>query len=189
MSPKPSISKVKVGGNSLTFVLKNAPISYANAIRRHGLSRIPVYAVDKVIIYENTSAFFDEYVANRIGLIPLVSPDKDFGEVLFTIHAEGPWTVMSGDMESSNPHVKVANPNIPIIELGDKQVFRAEGIAVRDIGRRHAKFQAALVSYGYDKEGEYEFVIESFGQMSPKDVLKRTLKEIAKSLKDLDSNL
>lgn len=183
------ITKVKVEGNSLTFVLKGVPVSYANAIRRHGLGRVPTYAIDKVTIYENTSAFFDEYVANRIGLIPLVSPDKDFGEVLFTIHGEGPGVIMSGDLESGNPHVKVANPNIPIIELGDKQVFRAEGIAVRGIGRTHAKFQAGLVSYGYDKEGEYNFYLESFGQMSPKDLLKRTFKEITKSLKDLKSNL
>ena len=44
--------------------------SLANAIRR-SINEIPILAVDEVEIYKNDSALYDEFLAHRVGLVPL----------------------------------------------------------------------------------------------------------------------
>lgn len=186
---KPKISEVKEEGNTLSFKLKGVSIPFANALRRYIMGQVEAYAIDKITVYENSSSFFDEYIANRIGLIPISTPDRFDDEVLFSLNAEGPMVIMSGMLESSNPKVSVANKNIPIIELANKQVIRLEGIARKGRGREHAKFQVAVASYGYDNEGEYEFFVESFGQMSTKNVIKRALRELIDRCKQIEKEV
>jgi DNA-directed RNA polymerase subunit D len=153
------------------------------------MNRVPVYAIDEIIVYENTSAFFDEYIANRIGMIPIITPDKIDEEVMFSLNAEGPTVIMSGSLEPSNPKVHVANKNIPIIELANKQVLRIEGIARKKTGRQHAKFQGGIASYEYAEEGEYAFIVESFGQMSTKELIKRGLHELINKCKEFEKSI
>ncbi len=183
---KIKFSNVKEKGGELSFSVTLPHISYANAIRRLGLGQVPTYAIDKIIVYENGSAFFDEFIANRIGLIPIISPEKDAGEVMFTLNAEGPMTVPSSMLESSNPNVIIANNKIPIIDLDPKQVIRMEGIAIQGNGRKHAKFQPGLVAYEYNDNGEFNFKIESFGKMTNSELVKRTVKTIIGKYKELE---
>jgi DNA-directed RNA polymerase subunit D len=70
------------------FVLKDATNSYANAIRRASMNYVECFAIDTVTFYENSSAMFDEYIAHRIGLIPIKTPSSGYSsedEVLFTL--------------------------------------------------------------------------------------------------------
>jgi DNA-directed RNA polymerase subunit D len=45
-------------------------IPLANAIRRSA-NEIPILAINEVDIYKNDSVLYDEFLAHRIGLIPL----------------------------------------------------------------------------------------------------------------------
>jgi len=186
---KISVTEWKEDGNKLTFKLKGVSVPVANAIRRYAMGQLPVYAIDKVTFYENNSAFFDEYLANRIGMIPITTPDKVEEEVLFSLNAEGPLLVLSSSLESSNSKVTIANKNLPVVELGNKQVVRLEGVAKKGKGRDHAKFQAGLVSYGFEEPGVYDFIVESFGQMPPKDIVKRTLNLLIERCKEIEKEL
>lgn len=184
-----SISEIKEKDNYLTFKLRGVPVPFANAIRRYAMGQLPVYAIDKVTFYENSSAFFDEYLANRIGLIPITTPDKLEDEVLFSLNAEGPLVIFSSSLESSNAKVNIANKHLPIVELGNKQVLRLEGVAKKGKGRDHAKYQAGILSYSYDEPGEYQFIVESFGQIPPKDMVKRTLNALIERCKEIEKEL
>ncbi len=160
--------------------------SFANALRRSATALVECFAADTVTFYENTSAMFDEYIAERIGLVPLLTPkgytDKD--EIVLSLEGEGPVTLYSKDMKSSDKEVKVANENIPIIKLGEGQRFRADCKAVMGNGKKSAKFQPGIVSYKTTNGKDFEFYVESFGQMSASEIIKRALVIISSGLKD-----
>ncbi len=136
------------------FHLKDSSLGMANAIRRTITSSLPSLAIDEVDVYENNSALFNEYIANRIGLVPLTWEDgvDDDAKIAFTLNAEGPCTVYSRDLKSTDEKIKVFAEHIPIMKLDSDQRLRLEGVAVKGTGKKHAKFQNALASYNYFPE-------------------------------------
>lgn len=133
--------------SKLSFVISNTSTAFVNSLRRTILSFIPIPAFDTVSIYENSSNLFDEFIAHRIGLIPIDARELAMGEkVGFVLDEEGPKTVMSGDMKGPND-VKLVYDNIPIITLQEGQRLRLDAEAAWGIAKQHAKFQSALASY------------------------------------------
>lgn len=59
------------------FILENCDISLANSLRRILLAEVETIAIHNVKVYENTSSLPDEYIAHRLGLIPLNSAQVD----------------------------------------------------------------------------------------------------------------
>lgn len=163
----------------------------ANAIRRASMNSTATFAVEKVTMYENSSALFDEYITHRIALIPIKTPAKGYSEddnILFTLEAEGPKVVYSSELKSTDKEVKVANEKIPIIKLSEGQRLRLEATAVLGKATNHSKFQPGLITY--DKVGErYEFYVETFGQMPPRQIINNGLESVRKSLKSLEKEV
>lgn len=54
----------------------DAPV--ANAIRRALIDNVPTMAIDKVVMYQNTSVINDEILCHRLGLIPVIANPDDF---------------------------------------------------------------------------------------------------------------
>ena len=69
----PTIEIEDLTENSIRFRLKNTSLAYANSLRRIMISEIPTMAIEFVTIRENTTPLHDEYIAHRLGLIPLSS--------------------------------------------------------------------------------------------------------------------
>lgn len=169
-------SKERIG-----FSLKASSISFANLIRRFSMSQVPTFAIDKITIYENSSTLFDEYIAHRIGLLPLklgsgVGNDE---EVMFSLDAAGPCMIYSSDLKSTVDKVKVAADNIPLLKLLEGQNLRLEAKAISGIGRKHAKWQAGLSGYKLLEESasgdaDFEFLVESFMQMPPREMVSKS---------------
>ncbi len=168
--------KVKITKESderIEFELDGAQTYFANALRRIAMSSIPAVAIDTVMFYENTSSSFDEYIANRIGLIPLKAPlgySPKGGFALLSLDKKGPCTVYSSDLKSKDGSVKIALPNIPILKLLEHHSIRIEAKAVSGTAQKHAKFQSCIASY--EKNGDsFSFFVESFHQVPAKKIL------------------
>jgi DNA-directed RNA polymerase subunit D len=142
------------------FTLAGASPAFANAFRRAMIGEVPTLAIDDVRIYDNTSAFFDEMLAHRIGLIPLKTDLSTLSTqekctcggagcpgclVTFTLSVEGPKTVMSSDLISQDPNATAVYDNIPIVKLAKGQKLVIEARAILNTGRVHAKWQPTLV--------------------------------------------
>lgn len=185
------LRNTKEEGNTLTFVLDNSSTAEANQLRKALLGGIPVMAIEEVEFFENSSPLFDEYVAHRLALVPLTTPrgyklpedccggNCSSCSVHLTLDATGPATVYSRDLLPDDKEVKPAYDGIPIIKLGEGQRLKLDAKAVLGLGKNHAKWSPCTVHYRYaegKKEGKptsFEFELESFGQLSPGDILKK----------------
>ena len=69
----PRVDVRRLDKNYCEFLLTNTDASAANALRRVMLADVPTIAIDLVEIEINTTVLNDEFIAHRLGLIPLVS--------------------------------------------------------------------------------------------------------------------
>jgi len=137
----------------LFLLVENADVRLLNALRRTVISDLPSFAVDEVSFYENNSPLFNEYISNRIALIPLTYEEgvADEAKIAFELNVEAvdvERVVYSRELTSTDPAIRVFAEKIPLLKLGKGQKLRLEAIAVKGTGKQHAKFQSALASYG-----------------------------------------
>ena len=186
------LTGVEQAEGRLSFKLANTYTGFANAIRRLGIGQVPIFAIESVTMYENTSSLFDEYIANRLCLVPL-SMAQGYGKdekVMLSLDGEGPGTIYSRDLRSHDRKIQPVHENIPIMKLAEGQKLRLEATAVQGVGRLHAKFQPGIVTYGYDeKEGEFKFHVESFGQLSPVGMLATAADTLIQKCDELEKQL
>lgn len=81
---KPKIKLTHAAPNLVKFTLTDTDVSVANALRRIMMAEVPTLAIDVVNVEDNDSVLFDEFLAHRMGLLPMTShkvgdipPDKD----------------------------------------------------------------------------------------------------------------
>lgn len=63
--------------NTIEFELTNCTTAFANAIRRVMIAEVPTMAFEHIHFIQNTSPLPDEFIAHRLGLLPLYSEDAD----------------------------------------------------------------------------------------------------------------
>ena len=66
-----NIQILESNGDRLRFRVENIDVAIANTLRRIMISEVPSMAIELVKIINNTSCLNDEYIAHRLGLIPL----------------------------------------------------------------------------------------------------------------------
>lgn len=67
----PKVEILSIAPHHFSFVLSETDTSMANALRRIMIAEVPTLAVDLVEYAENSSVLNDEYIAHRLGLIPI----------------------------------------------------------------------------------------------------------------------
>jgi DNA-directed RNA polymerase subunit D len=201
---------IELTDNFARFSITDITPSIANSLRRTLINDIPKLAIEKVTfhhgqirdvegnVYDSSLPLFDEIVAHRLSMVPLVTDlTMNFRDectckgkgcslctMTYSINRNGPATVMSGDIQPiGNPDLKPADPDIPIVKLGKNQAVIVSAEAILGRGKEHAKWQATSgVSYKYHRE----FTVrksgfdrwEEFKIACPASVLKESGEEI-----------
>lgn len=154
--------------NIVHFLVEGVDVAFANALRRTMLTRLPSMAIDEVLVLENTSVMYDEMLAHRLGLIPLVTDLESYNlpedcdcegkgcslcQCTLTLEeetSEEEKIVYSRDLTSQDPKVVPASGDIPLVKLAPNQRLIIEAYARLGKGVENAKFQpVSTVSYKY----------------------------------------
>ncbi len=150
------IKIVNKGEKKISFVTDMSE-NLANAIRRSALE-IPILAIDEVEIYKNDSALYDEVLAHRLGLVPLVT-EKTYTErekctckgkgcskcsVDLKIQAKGPATVFSEQLKGG---ADIVYGKIPVTILNKDQEIELVARAKLGKGIEHSKYSPGLLFY------------------------------------------
>ncbi|KAI9442536.1 insert subdomain of RNA polymerase alpha subunit [Lactarius indigo] len=74
---EPNVRIRELKKDRVNFVLENVDLAFANSLRRVMMADIPTVAIDIVDFETNTTVLPDEFIAHRLGMIPLVSNNCD----------------------------------------------------------------------------------------------------------------
>lgn len=146
--------------NKVEFDLKNAHPSLANALRRIMISEVPTIAFHNLTIVENDTVFPDEYIAHRIGLIPIdvdpsgFSSDDESNKLRFRLNIQNrskeiiplysdsiEWI---RDEDQQNISVKI-KPGVLICKMAPGNTIIMEIEAEKGIGKKHAKWSPVSI--------------------------------------------
>ena len=165
---------------AVDFVLRETDLALANSLRRVVLAEVPTVAIDIVEIESNTSILADEFLAHRLGLVPLSAKNMEdmkyfrdcecdshceYCSVILTLGArctgDEVMKVYARDLvvSEARPNEYIGNPVIrdpdglgPVIcKLRKGQELRVKCIAKKGIAKEHAKWApTSAVGFEYD---------------------------------------
>ncbi|KAH0784966.1 RNA polymerase II core subunit [Histomonas meleagridis] len=77
VTPEIRLTNLDSENNHIEFELTNVSTAFANALRRVMISEVPTMSFDDLYFRQNTSPLPDEFIAHRIGLLPIHSDEVD----------------------------------------------------------------------------------------------------------------
>ncbi|MCS7122916.1 MAG: hypothetical protein NZ908_03105 [Candidatus Micrarchaeota archaeon] len=174
----------------------------ANLLRKYLMGRVPVYAIDSVLMRKNTTAYPIEYIAHRLGMIPIrvnsKSPASEYRAFLSHKERKVFREITSRDIMFESSDVEVAeyypegvkNKNgYDIIDILPGQEIDLELVIRPGIGFRHSKFQTALSSYEQISDTEYRMFVETTFQYTAEELIRLAMSYIKEDLKAFDKIL
>ncbi|CAG8596782.1 1942_t:CDS:10 [Acaulospora morrowiae] len=173
---KPEIKIDELTSERVKFILTNTDLSMANALRRIMISEVATIAIDIVEFELNTSVLADEFIAHRLGLIPLDSTEAEKIKYSRECSCQGACKecsvelnlhvrcteedttkdVTSRDLVSNDPRFTPIqdgpkDPGILIAKLRKGQEIKVKCIAKKGVAKEHAKWSpCAAVAFEYD---------------------------------------
>ena len=183
---------------SVEFVLENSTLPIANEFRRILLAEIPTIAIEFVNVEINTSYLNDEYIANRLGAMPLLNinpAEEGLFEFVLDVSA-GPveTDVVNFDLQSKNPNIYHVgqyagvpgqpasydmSKQIVIGKLHPNQQLKLRCLTQKGIGKTHSKFSPiSKLSFREDrpvKPTKFTFTIDLTGTAQIETLLNAAL--------------
>jgi DNA-directed RNA polymerase subunit D len=156
------VTKLAGKGNELVLELDDITFSQANTLRRLMMNEVPVMAIDDIELKKNSGILYDEFLALRIGLLPLHTDLESYNlpaectckgagcakcQVQLTLSVKGPAVVYAKDLKSKDPKVKPVYPETPLLKLLEGQELELVATAQLGLGKEHAKWSPGLVYY------------------------------------------
>ena len=162
-----SVKVLQYGDDYLKLVVEGVKPSLINSFRRILITDVPVLAIDRVIILDNTTVMYDEVLAHRLAMIPLKTNldklpkieecedelvDPSLCQVRYQLSVKANDQVVSvyaKDLIPDDPDFAPVYPDTLIVKMSKGQVLSIEAYAKLGRARDHAKWQACLASYYY----------------------------------------
>ncbi len=198
-----SLEVIEQNERKIVVKLKNVPVQYANALRRICLTGVPVFAIDDVVIIENSSVLADEGVAHRLAMIPIKTDLTRFIEpsncdchsevgcsrcrVMLMIDsgvADTTRTITTAELTSEDEVVKPVTDKIPIVELAPGQKLKVEAYARLGRGTEHAKWNSATIAVLTEVENSEDHIltVETTGALTPAQIISFGIEELTQRL-------
>ncbi|KAI9299263.1 hypothetical protein K502DRAFT_322457 [Neoconidiobolus thromboides FSU 785] len=161
--------------DKIEFFMKECDLSLANALRRTIISDVPTLAIDMVEIESNTSVLVDEFLAHRLGLVPIDSTQADrlkytrecscaqycpSCSVVFKLDircdTKDTLIVTSRHLTSSDSSILPVvtgptDPGVTLVKLRKGQEVKLTCIAKKGISKEHAKWSpVTAIGFEYD---------------------------------------
>ncbi|KAL3697383.1 hypothetical protein R1sor_011459 [Riccia sorocarpa] len=169
----PTVRIRELKDDYLKFELRDTDTSIANALRRIMIAEVPTLAIDLVEIESNSSVLNDEFIAHRLGLIPLRSERAmemrlsrdcdacdgdascDYCSIEFTLNvkctSDQTLDVTSHDLVSSDPSV-VPVDNSFAQDISGFDAPEARGILIVKLRRGQELKLRAIARKGIGKD-------------------------------------
>jgi len=168
---------IKVSPDTIEFLLKNVSLEQANKLRRILISGITTWAIDTVQFIENTTCFHEEWIAHRLGLIPLLVSDKtEASEIKLDLNLIAEKEIEDWFASSliSEPDVSLPK-DVLILKAVKGQELKLTAIAKKGTGQDHAKWSPVTICVHKKKDEDFYFIFETNGLVDPEKVLQEAL--------------
>jgi DNA-directed RNA polymerase II subunit RPB3 len=73
----PKVEILSLAPHEIKFILSDTDTSVANSLRRIMIAEVPTLSIDLVEFHHNSTVLNDEYIAHRLGLMPLRYQEAD----------------------------------------------------------------------------------------------------------------
>lgn len=184
-SRHPTVEVEELTEKNCKFKIHDTDLATANSIRRVCLSEVPTLAIHLVNIEDNTSVLHDEFLAHRLGLIPLTSDKAN--KFNFKQDCDCPSTCpncsveLKLDVKCTDDHtmhvtaahlVSTSNDVRPFIESDENthailicklrkgQSIKASCTAFKGMAQEHAKWMpCAALAFEYDPDNKMRHTV------------------------------
>lgn len=188
----PDIKVLEQSNSAARIQIKGTTATTINALRRAIMNSVPTLAIENVTIYKNDSVVFDEFLAHRLGLLPVRTDLKTYrvgDKVKMVLEKQGPGAVYAKDIKVSDPKIEIVGDETPITELRKDGTIQVEMEAVMATGREHVKWQPAVVGYEQTASDTFVLHIESTGALDVDEILDAAFKSLLDKNAELEKEI